>query len=523
MSKNRLRDRAVEAIEQDVNWIPKWGKERILGMIQNRPDWCISRQRVWGVPIVAFSCLDCGTVLLTQDIANHIADQMEAEGGADIWYTKAAEALLPEGTVCAQCEGKRFEQEGDILDVWFESGVSHAAVLKRRPELSWPADLYLEGSDQHRGWFHSSMLAALMTDNQVPYKGVLTHGFVVDGVGKKMSKSDGNVIAPEEVIKRHGADILRLWVAATDFREDIRISPDILAQMVEAYRKIRNTCRFLLSNLYNYDPEKHSPLEVDFLEIDLWALDRLQVLNEKIQRAYKEASFHVVFHALNHFCTVELSAFYLDILKDRLYTAEKNDPARRAAQSVLLEILLSLTRLMAPVLSFTAEEIWRHLPEKLKNTSSVHLCRFPKTLAPDEARMEKWEKLIQVRESVARVLETARKAHKIGNSLQAAVVLSARSPLYDFLKKDEAFLPMLFIVSQASLVPLKEDEPPKAPQGPWYFSEMLEDEGLHIAVSPASGEKCTRCWMIQESLGAADAAHPNLCTRCTKVLASSAP
>jgi len=520
MAENRLRDRALETIENDVKWIPSWGKERILGMIKNRPDWCISRQRVWGVPIVAFSCLSCEETFTSEKIIQHVADQMAEGPGSDLWFEASAETLLPQGTSCPKCGGSNFKQEQDILDVWFESGVSHAAVLKARPALSWPADLYLEGSDQHRGWFHSTMLASLMTDGKVPYNAVLTHGFVVDGSGHKMSKSVGNVVAPQEIIKKHGADILRLWVAACDFREDVRISQDLLTQLIESYRKIRNTCRFLIGNLSDYSTEQSPPLDTDFLDIDHWALDRLHLLNQKVQAAYSDSSFHLVVQALTNFCSVDLSSFYLDILKDRLYTAAQNSPERRAAQEVMRTILVSLVRLMAPILSFTAEEIWKHLPEDFKEESSVHLANFPKTQTADPARSERWEKLIEVREAVARVSETARRERKIGNSLEARVVLSATNTLHPLLKDYENFLPTLFIVSQVDLKPEEEKttvrDEDKTSDG-WSFSEVDSDLGLSIQVVIAEGNKCERCWVYQTDVGS-DPGHPTLCHRCTGVL-----
>ncbi len=521
MAENDLRDRALKSIAETVQWIPKWGQDRIEGMITNRPDWCISRQRVWGVPIVAFACLNCRTPFTSKSMIDHVADLMEAGPGSDIWFSKSADELLPEGTVCPKCGGSSFQQENDILDVWFESGVSHAAVLKTRADLSWPADLYLEGSDQHRGWFHSTLLASLMTDGQVPYKTVLTHGFVVDGMGKKMSKSLGNVIAPQEVIKKDGADILRLWVAATDFSGDIRISPDILKQISEAYRKIRNTCRFLISNLSDYVVEKDlTHPEIDLQEIDLWALDRLHVVNQKVQQAYQEATFHVVFHTLNNFCAVDLSAFYLDIIKDRLYTSSQNAPERRAAQAVMQEILSTLVRLMAPILSFTSEEIWRHLPERQKSESSVHLARFFPPKHTDHDRLKHWEGLMQIREAVSVVLETARKERAIGNSLQAAVALSAKPAVYKKLAGLGPFLPAFFIVSQADLKPWDEEAPAEqSASNDWVFEKTVEALGLNISVTAARGNKCERCWMIQEDVGS-DSAFPTLCKRCAAVVAS---
>ncbi|MFQ5949485.1 MAG: class I tRNA ligase family protein, partial [Nitrospiria bacterium] len=400
----------------------------------------------------------------------------------------------------------------------------HAAVLKRRSGLKWPADLYLEGSDQHRGWFQSTLLASLKTDRRAPYKAVLTHGFTVDGAGKKMSKSAGNVIVPQEVINKHGAEILRLWVAATDFREDVRISPDILTQLVEAYRKIRNTCRFLLGNLYDTLPGDAPFPEDDLLDIDRWALDRLQILNEKVQRAYRESEFHIVFHALNNFCAVDLSSFYLDILKDRLYTAASDAPARRAAQAVMREILITLIRLMAPILSFTADEIWQYLPSDIKTGPSVHLTLFPEVKQRIFPKGETWPRLIRVRDEVARVLEEARKEKKIGNPLEAGVILFAKPPLFDLLKEQESTLPSFFIVSQVDLFPWRDKNKGERKVGVadqrkahWTLSSTIDQEGLVIEVSPARGEKCERCWTYQESVGR-NAAHPTLCQRCTEVV-----
>jgi isoleucyl-tRNA synthetase len=426
---------------------------------------------------------------------------MEKEGGSDLWFSKTADELLPAGTTCLKCKGTRFQQERDILDVWFESGVSHAAVLDRREGLACPADLYLEGSDQHRGWFHSSLLASLETHGRAPYKAVLTHGFTVDGSGKKMSKSSGNVVAPQEVINQHGAEVLRLWVAATDFREDIRISQEILTQLVEAYRKIRNTCRFLLSNLEDFNPSDGPVREEDLLEIDRWARHRLQLLNEKVQRAYNEAEFHLIFHALNNFCAVDLSAFYLDILKDRLYASAAKSPERRAAQSVLLETLTTLVRLMAPILSFTAEEIWSYIPNNLKSTPSVHLTEFPPIKQTEGFRAEPWTQLIQIREGIARVLEGMRKEKKIGNSLEARVELRAGPALFHLLDGHRAFLPSLFIVSQVDL----------------SRSDSLPPNEFEAEAYSARGTKCERCWIYREDVGV-DASHPTLCGRCVEAV-----
>ena len=500
MEKTALRERAVAAIRHNVAWVPKWGEDRIMGMVAARPDWCISRQRAWGVPIVAFSCLACRTPLYSQAIANHVADQMAATGeGGDLWFSRPAEALLPAGTVCGHCGGDRFTRESDILDVWFESGVSHAAVLQRRADLAWPADLYLEGSDQHRGWFHSALLVSLETDGRPPYRSVLTHGFTVDGAGKKMSKSAGNVVAPQAIIDRYGAEILRLWVAATDFRDDLRISDPLLIQLSEAYRKIRNTCRFLLGNLAEDDSEAPVP-EGERPEIDRWALHRLDRLNARIQSAYAAFEFHIVFHAINHFCAVDLSAVYLDVIKDRLYAGDAR--TRRAAQATLAEIVVTLTQWLAPILPFTADEIWNAIPPRLRPSASVHLSEFPTQRDRYADLAEPWERLLAVREAVTRSLETARAARQIGSSLAARVTLSAAPPLFDFLKKRADDLPALFIVSQVDLAP---------------SPDATSDSELAVTVDPARGEKCVRCWVYHERVGA-DTDHPALCPRCVEVV-----
>lgn len=508
MTEGSLKDRAVTAIENEVKWIPEWGKDRILGMMKNRPDWCISRQRSWGVPIVAFSCNNCSKQVCSEEIISYIADQMEG-GGSDIWFSKSIAELLPPDTACPDCGGNRLTKETDILDIWFESGVSHAAVLKRRAELGWPADLYLEGSDQHRGWFHSSLLASISSGrNGPPYKTVLTHGFVLDGAGKKMSKSAGNVVAPQEIINRHGAEILRLWVAATDFRDDLKISNAMMDQLVEAHRKIRNTCRFLLSNLYDYDPQTVVVQNTDLLAIDKWALHRLTEVREKILNAYNAFEFHTVFHTLNKFCSVDLSTFYLDIIKDRLYAAGADSRERRAAQAVLCETLSVITRLMAPILSFTAEEIWPFIPgNKTEGIPSVHLanmdCEIPNDGRPQwtEQCSAEWDRLIQIRNEVNCHLEKARGEKQISSSLGASVTIHAPEQIYELLKEQEPFLPTFFIVSQVSLI---------------------QHESMEVVISPARGIKCERCWMYAEEVGN-NTDHPTLCERCVGVVGNDTP
>jgi isoleucyl-tRNA synthetase len=501
MDKNYLRSKALHEIN-NVNWIPKWGRERIYGMIENRPDWCVSRQRSWGVPITAFYCKSCGEVLADGAIMHHVAD-LFAEHSSDIWYDWDAAKFLPEGTACKSCGKTEFDKETDILDVWFDSGVSFAAVCELRDNLRAPADMYLEGSDQHRGWFHSSLLASVGTRGHAPYKNVLTHGFVVDGSGRKMSKSVGNVVAPEDVIKKFGADVLRLWVAAQDYRDDLRISQEILTRLSEAYRRIRNTCRYILGNIHDFDPATDSVPLADMPEIDRWAMHQLELLKEKVLTSYNECEFHILYHAVNGFCTVEMSAFYLDILKDRVYTSKTGSAARRSAQTVMYTILDSLVRMVAPVLSFTAEEVWAELPGK--HEASVHLALFPELNpeAKNDLLAQRWEKIMKVRSDVSKALELARVKKVIGHSLDAAVAIKATGEIADLLGEFSNELAQIFIVSKAYL----SDEL----SGETYRSEAVE--GLEIAVSAAPGEKCERCWTYDEEIGK-DEEHPTLCPKC---------
>lgn len=501
METNDLRREALAEIEQ-VRWIPSYGRDRIFGMIENRPDWCLSRQRVWGVPIPGFTCKTCHDVLADPVVIEHVAALMESKG-ADVWFERSAGELLPPGTTCPKCGGAQFEKEHDILDVWFESGVSYAAVLK--PRQWWPADLYLEGSDQHRGWFHSALLAGVTTDHRAPYQAVLTHGFVVDGQGKKMSKSAGNVVAPQDVIKQSGAEILRLWVAAQDYREDLRISQEILNHLIEAYRKIRNTSRFLLSNLYDFNPAAHRVPHEKLPDLDRWALLRLGELITKVRRAYEDFEFHTIFHALNNFCSVDLSAVYLDILKDRLYTFRKDAHERRSSQTVLYDIVVAMAKLMAPVLSFTAEEIWRTLAVQVPGgvgTASVHLAAFPE-LDPvwvDAKLAERWGRLLKYRTQVQGVLEERRREKVIGSSLEAHVHLTTDVPTGQWLNVARADLGALFIVSQVTVEP--------RPDATTDFA---------VSVTKSTHRKCERCWNYREAVGK-HAAHPTLCDRCVEAI-----
>jgi isoleucyl-tRNA synthetase len=511
LDKDGLRARTLEAIRRDVSWIPAWGEERIFNMIAHRPDWTMSRQRVWGVPIVAFYCDDCETLLLDEGVVDHVARIFREGGGADEWWARSASALLPAGTRCAKCQGTRFRKETDILDVWFDSGCSHAVVLETRPELRWPAELYLEGSDQHRGWFHSSLLEAMGTRGAPPYKAVLTCGFVVDGEGKKMSKSVGNTVTPDELIPKYGAEVLRLWVSAEDYTEDIRISTEILNRLADAYRRLRNTYRFLLGNLGDFDPARHRQPHARLEEVDRFILDRLGRLAARMMKGYEEYQFHTVFHSVHNFCAVDLSALYLDIIKDRLYTSRPDDPRRRAAQTTCYDIFSALARLMAPILTFTSEEAWQHLPGA--RSQSVHLERFPTIPAGwlDDTLAREWTRLLEVRREVAKALETARARGLIGSGLEAAVRI-ARAPedLPALLRAKGDLLPTVFIVSQVALGDA---------EGSAVAYESQEIPGLVIGVDKARGQKCQRCWVWSERVGE-DPRHPLLCERCAPVVSA---
>ncbi|MDY6882053.1 MAG: isoleucine--tRNA ligase [Thermodesulfobacteriota bacterium] len=507
MEKTGLRQVALEAINQ-VSWIPSWGKDRIYSMIANRPDWCISRQRSWGAPITVFFCEDCGEVIVSQEIIDRISSMVE-ESGADIWFTKTPAELLPQGFHCPKCKGDRFRKETDILDVWFDSGVSYAAVMEKRDYLESPADLYLEGSDQHRGWFHSSLLCSSGTRKAPPYKNVLTHGFVVDGAGKAMHKSAGNVVAPEELIKKYGAEILRLWVAAEDYRDNIRLSDEILKRLTEAYRRIRNTCRYLLGNLNDFDPETDQVPYLEMEELDRWALNRLQELSSRVFEAYEHFDFHPVYQNLHNFCVLDLSSFYLDIIKDRLYTSPKKSSARRSAQTAMNEILHVLVRLMAPILSFTADEIWQYMDVK-QGPPSVHAELFfpQKDAYRDRELADRWEDIIAVRKEVSKTLEVARKQKEIGHSLDAAVTLGLSTELMEKLIPYKDQLRSIFIVSSVRLE--KSDQVEGG-----VSSEIVP--GLKVRVNPSADMKCERCWVHDPSVGE-NHEHPTICDRCLEAM-----
>ncbi len=496
-----FRTEALKAINK-VNWTPSWGEERIYNMVAERQDWCISRQRVWGVPIPIFYCTSCNTHLINEETIAAVSELFSREG-SDAWFIKEAGEILPAGTSCSSCGHDEFRKEKDTMDVWFDSGSSHDAVLETRSELRWPADLYLEGSDQYRGWFHSSLLTAVATRGEPPYDAVLSHGWVVDGEGKKMSKSMGNVIAPEQIIKQYGADILRLWVSSADFTSDIHLSENILKQLIEVYRKIRNTTRFLLGSCFDFDPAKNS-IEFEAMEeIDRWALSRLNSLVEKVTTAYEKYEYHQFFHAIHNFCVVDMSNFYLDVIKDRLYCSNPDDPARRSAQTALNIILENMVKLMAPILTFTSEEIWQHLPGQSRE--SVQLSDWPEPNPAFDNRQlnERWQTLLEVREEVTWALEQARKEKVIGGSLAAAVTIWADGATYDLLSEYSAYLPVLCIVSTAKLEPGRDQAAGQATAG--------QRAPVSILVEAAPGHKCPRCWIITES-------EEELCPRCSKVV-----
>ena len=499
-----FKEDVYKAIEK-VQWIPAWGKDRITGMVRDRADWCISRQRTWGVPIPIFYCGHCGKFIVNDETIDSVAEIFRREG-SDAWYKYSAEELLPSGFKCPHCgEGGNFTKETDIMDVWFDSGSSHAAVLKNRPGLRWPADVYLEGHDQYRGWFQSSLLTSVACFGEAPYKAAVTHGWVVDGNGRKMSKSLGNGIDPMDVCKENGADILRLWVASSDYHADVRISREIIKQLSEIYRKIRNTARYILGNIGDFDYDRDA-VEYDKLsEMDRWALMRLNRLVKTVNEAYDAYEFHNIFHSVHNFCVIDMSNFYLDVLKYVLYTEAPDAPARRAAQTVMYEILVTLTELIAPILAFTAEEIWKYIPHRAgQRKESVFLNDMPKD-APERESTEfaaRWERILAIRSDVTGALEAARSAKVIGSSLDAFVTVYCDAETEKLLSSVEDLRACL-IVSKVLLRTDGEGE---------YMGENVS-----VTVRKASGEKCERCWVYSEDIGS-DAAHPTLCAHCAKIV-----
>lgn len=497
---------AIKAIE-DVNWIPAWGEGRIKNMVSDRSDWCISRQRIWGVPIPIFYCQDCGEYHIDEASIQAVAELFGREG-SDAWYKYDAADILPAGTTCKKCGGTKFRKEKDIMDVWFDSGSTHASVLEEHG-LPWPCDLYIEGADQYRGWFQSSLLTAVATRGGSPYKNCCSCGWVVDGEGRKMSKSLKNGTAPEKIIEQYGADILRLWVASSDYHSDVRISFEYLKQLSDGYRKIRNTARYILGNLKDFDPDTHRVAFSELHDIDKWALASCHELIGKVRAAYEAFEFHDIYHAIHNFCSVDMSSFYLDVLKDRLYVEKQDGKDRRAAQTAIYDILCALDLMLAPILPYTAEEIWMFVPKsKDHNAASVMLNDMPeqqKGLVPAEF-MAKWERLHAIRDDVNKALEAARTAKTIGKSLEAKVTLHCNGETYGFLAGEETLLPTIFIVSAVELTQ----------EGTGAFSG--EVEGVTVDVSAAPGEKCQRCWMQSDTVGK-DGTHPTLCARCAAILA----
>jgi len=501
-----LREEAHDAIEE-VAWVPDWTINRIGSMVENRPDWCISRQRAWGVPLPIVYCVECGKEVITPETLEAIHDMVAAEG-ADAWFEKDPSEFLPAGTSCPECGTSEFEKEEDIVDVWFESGVSHFAVLRNREDLRWPADLYMEGSDQHRGWFQSSLLLSMACAGEPPFGTVLTHGFTVDGDGKKMSKSLGNAIDPQEVYSKSGADILRLWTASSDYSSDVPISEEILARVTESYRRLRNTLRFLLGNCFDFNPAVDAVAPDDMEELDRWMLSRLQGLVARVTSLMDRWLIHQAIQALQLFCTVDLSSLYLDILKDRLYTYPADSRGRRSAQTALFEINAKLTAMLAPVLAHTAEEAMLALPEGARPAESIHMVGWPECdeSLVDEALEHKWERLLAVRDEAYRNIEDARQAGTVGTSLEAKVAVYASGETLGVLRDVEAQLPALLIVSAVQVVDLSDFEGERALEG-----------DFEVTVERAPGGKCMRCWNYSPAVGTFPET-PEICDRCVSAL-----
>ena len=491
-----LRATALAETER-VNWIPAWGRDRMRNMLKGRPDWCVSRQRVWGVNIPVFYCAKCTEAVADPAVINHVADIFEKESG-DAWHARTAQELLPPGYTCKGCGAQEWTKEMDILDVWFDSGTSSIAVLESREELRWPADVYLEGGDQFRGWFNSSLMVGVAAHDRAPYETVITHGWTLDAQGRAMHKSAGNAVEPEKVIKQSGAETIRLWCASTNYFDDMRASDEILQRVTDGYRKLRNTARFALGNLDGFDPERDSVSEAEMEEIDRWALAELNHIVKEVLAAYESYEFHNVYRALFNFATVTLSARYFDIIKDRLYTFAPRNRARRSAQTVLLRIVDALARMLAPILVFTCDEIWENLPNRAE--ASIHLAQLPTASdQSDEALQAEWERLFAIRDNVLRALEEARVAKQIGSSLEAKVTLGASGSALELLRKHQNDLRYVFIVSQVEL------------------REARDGEGVSLTISSADGEKCERCWNYSTRVGESER-YPTVCERCVAAL-----
>lgn len=506
-SVDDFKDAAVKAAE-DVKWYPEWGKDRLQSMVMERADWCISRQRKWGVPIPVVYCKDCGKEIIDDGIMNKVSD-IFGEEGSDAWYAHDAEYFLPDGFKCPHCgKANGFEKEKDIMDVWFDSGSSHAAVCRKRGYLKFPADVYLEGADQYRGWFQSSLLTSVAEGNSAPYKQIITHGWTVDGEGRKMSKSLGNGVDPQEIVDKYGADILRLWVASADYHSDIRISSEILKQISDNYRKIRNTARYCLGNLYDFDPDKDIVPNEELEELDKYALMKLDRVIETARAGYDEYEYHTTAHALHNFCVVDMSNFYFDVLKNRLYTSAPNSKTRRAAQTVLYKVLDALTLVLTPILAFTCYEIWKAMKhDSSRDARSPLFNDIPTSgyIDIDEAFIAKWDRIHEIRTDVQKALELARKDKKIGKPLEAKVTLFADGELAEFLNSELDALPEIFITSTVEI---------KSGEG-----DVKGDvDGLSVSISKAEGEKCERCWKFSTTVGC-NHDHPTLCKECADTMA----
>jgi isoleucyl-tRNA synthetase len=507
MGEATLRTRTLAEIKK-VKWDPAWGEDRIANMIATRPDWCISRQRIWGTPIAVFLCDACGDSVKNPELNRKVA-KLFAERGADAWYTPEADALLPAGTKCAKCDATSFKKEMDIIDVWFESGSSHAAVLGHVPNLPWPADLYLEGGDQYRGWFHSSLLCAVGTRDAAPYRGVATNGWTLDEQGRAMSKSLGNGVEPVEITEKLGGEIVRLWVASVDFRNDVACSDNLMQRVAENYRKLRNTFRYILGNLGDFDPARNSVAFDEMHSLDRHALRQTAAVAAEITAWYDEFAFHKIYQRIMQFCVVDLSAVYFDVLKDRLYTSAPNSKGRRSAQTAIWKIGEGLARILAPIMAFTCDEAWQYLPTTTGKAESVHLASFPKAedflgrvTTADKTEEDDWAALLQVREEVLKALETERANKLIGGGLEAQVQVTAPDPLYSLLKRHEGDLRYLWIVSATRLE--------KA-------ASVNGGGGITVQIGKAEGLKCERCWNYSTRVGE-DTTFPTVCERCSAAL-----
>ncbi len=526
IDKNNLREKLMTAIS-NVKWIPSQGQNRIASMVETRPDWCISRQRFWGVPLPIFYCVNCKEPLLDEKVINTV-EQMVREEGSDVWFLKSEKEILPQGTKCSKCEKEEFKKSKDILDVWFDSAVSHIAVLKTRDGLKWPADLYLEGSDQHRGWFQVSLITSMAIFGVPPFNAVLTHGYTVDGEGKKMSKSLGNLTTAEDAVKKYGADIIRLWIMSENYQNDVRFGEEILVRLIDSYRRIRNTCKYLLGNLYDFEPQSDTVIDNELFEIDRWALLKLNKLIKEANTSYENFEFYKFYQAIHNFCAVEMSSFYLDVLKDRMYIFKAKSPQRKSGQTAMYNILINIAKLCAPMLSFTADEVWQHLRkitgEKLPK--SVHLADWPivNETYLDESLEKRWDELLEIRACVLIVLEKARQAKIIGHPLEAKIQINIfNEETYNLLKNYSSQLPAIFVISQVIIVKVDKLSLQNPHQEEEGFEKIEADKvqkvfkNIEAILTKADGKKCERCWNYSESVGINEE-HPTICSRCTEIL-----